>query len=163
MTKKQIESLFVNKDDDGNVILNKADTDRVRSGLTDLTGYQQICSLEELKILCKFPPRKLLVLQYRNERVTFKKQEDGSFEVTTEESLGTGGTIQGRIVTREQAGFLLIRYKLRGFAEFRTEKEVSWYATMRNNTPYEEKWEVVNGIFIPVCSHSAGTDGNNQK
>ena len=40
----------------------------------------------------------------------------------------------------------------RGYKQFRNPREVSWYATRENNTPYEETWIIEGDYLIPIAS-----------
>lgn len=55
-------------------------------------------------------------------------------------------------VTKEYGNGLYLRLLEDGFARFRTLLEVSWYATLENNTPYEEEWKIEGIYFVPVKS-----------
>lgn len=105
-----------------------------------------------------------IVLQRGICRVSFiyddSKPEDTQFctngrrTLVLEQHGYVGSSLSYRQVTKEQGNDY---YKLlieEGYHRFRSLNEVSWYATIENNTPYEEEWTTDGIYFIPVRSHS---------
>lgn len=98
-----------------------------------------------------------VALQNENTRYTFVR--DGNtdyYDVKREHLLVGGAGVSFDRMNAEKTKEEIADLKSKKFFEFRNAKEVSWYATANNNTPYDEKWEVQNGILIPVESHSVG-------
>ena len=98
-----------------------------------------------------------VALQNENTRYIFERDRNTDYYDVKREHLLVGGAgVSFDRMNAEKAKEEIADLKSKKFFEFRNAKEVSWYATANNNTPYDEKWEVQNGILIPVESHSVG-------
>lgn len=111
--------------------------------------------------------RRYIAVQNEDTRYIFSYNEQSNrYNVQREHLLGLGAEVSGETLTVDKAAEKLANLKEKGFLEFRNAREVSWYATIENNTPYEEKWETKDGFLIPVESRSAGVttiDGHNSE
>lgn len=75
--------------------------------------------------------------------------------VIRHERLVRGGMVAGSRYVSCREGKKELEERLgEGFLKFQNEKEVSWYATVENNTPYAEIWETRGSYLIPVISRS---------
>lgn len=99
----------------------------------------------------------IAIFQKERSRVIFTFNENTDSYDVEHLTLFTHGesstTTKESKVEKLQHTMLLRSY---GYNEFRNPKEVSWYATVENNTPYDEKWEMECGCLIPIESHSVG-------
>ncbi len=78
------------------------------------------------------------------------------YSVTHERMMTFGSSESTEITTREKGNELYKKLIADGFHRFRKYKEVSWYATRENNTPYEETW-ITEGIYlVPIASRVLG-------
>lgn len=95
---------------------------------------------------------KVFVLQKNRSRVKFAI--DGSKATLYHEDLLAGGGAQAyyECTSIEKARDLFRRYLELGFKRFRNMKEVNWYATIENNTPFKEIWKVEGDFLIPIES-----------
>ena len=116
--------------------------------------YPVIERIDEMSENKEYP--KYVALQsdaYR--RIYVYSEDKNKYDITMEHALLFGSSMQFDIATLEQALEQMEDLKKKGFLMFRKPSEVSWYATRENNTPYEEQWEVKDGYYVPVNSHSA--------
>lgn len=74
------------------------------------------------------------------------------YVIETEECLTTGGFIYSRDVTKEEGNKFYTDMIEKGFKQFRNGKEISWYATIPNNTPWEEEWTTDGKYLVPIKS-----------
>ena len=70
-------------------------------------------------------------------------------EVLFETGHGSGSY---RYTGEREALEFLIRMMDQGFKKFQNAREVSWYATVENNTDREEVWEVQGDWLVPIKS-----------
>ena len=76
------------------------------------------------------------------------------YSVRVEELLTTGGSLIMNDTTKEKGNQLYKELISKGFKQFRNAREVSWYATIENNTPYDEEWTTEGKYLIPIKSRS---------
>ena len=98
------------------------------------------------------------VIQKDTTRYVFStnKTESGAvyYTIDTEECLFTGSSFSRRAVTKEEGNRFYLERMAKGFKRFRNAREVSWYATIPNNTPYEEEWTTSGQYLVPIRSRS---------
>lgn len=94
---------------------------------------------------------KVITLQKDHSRYIFVN-ENGRFFVEREQCLTTGSSFSRDRVSREAGNELYKSLIEKGFLRFRNVKEVSWYATTENNTPFDEVWKIENGYLVPIAS-----------
>ena len=94
------------------------------------------------------------VLQKGNLRYSFEKHL-GQVRITRYENLGLGASVMRETVSAEEAAETFDDLLRQGWHKFRSLAEVSWYATVRNNTPYKEEWTVKGQYLVPVNSRAA--------
>ena len=96
------------------------------------------------------------VIQKGETRYAFVVKEYSSgkprYVIETEQCLTHGGTFYSRNVTKEQGNKFYMEMIGKGFKQFRNAREVSWYATIPNNTPYEEEWVTDGKYLVPIKS-----------
>lgn len=102
---------------------------------------------------------KVTVLQKGNDRYTFRAgsisydpNAPEIYSVTREHLMTTGSSEYTEITTKDKGNALYKKLIADGFHRFRSYKDVSWYATCENNTPYEEVWKTEGIYLIPVVS-----------
>lgn len=101
---------------------------------------------------------KVTVLQMEDVRCTFilddtkENNSCGKYQVKFEYKMSSGSSVSIENTTKEKGNQLYKRLIEKGFCKFRNLNEVSWYATLPNNTDREEEWKVENGYFIPIKS-----------
>lgn len=76
------------------------------------------------------------------------------YSIHTEQLLTTGGSLTMRDVTKEEGNKFYLDCLAKGFHQFRNAREVSWYATIENNSPYEEEWTIEGKYLVPIKSRS---------
>lgn len=74
------------------------------------------------------------------------------YSIHVEQCLTTGGSLTMRNTTKEEGNKLYLELISKGFKQFRNVREVSWYATIRNNTPYDEEWTTEGKYLVPIKS-----------
>ena len=99
------------------------------------------------------------VLQKNRSRYEFIKgvyRGSGNPRYTVKvEHLGIGGSsVSYRDVSKEAGNKLYLELIEKGFKQFRNAHEVSWYATIENNTPYDEEWTTEGKFLVPIKSES---------
>ena len=98
-----------------------------------------------------------IVLQKDKIRYTFQYDTKlNKYDERRDETFFTGGTFTINKVSVEKALEKIEKLKREGFLEFKDPRQVSWYATVENNTPYQEIWKENDGYFVPIDSHSVG-------
>lgn len=99
---------------------------------------------------------KTQVLQKGKVRYTFIPSKDGGLHtIDCDQMTYAGAAHYSKQVTAEQGNKIFSDLVLnKGFKLFRSLHEVSWYATIENNTPYKEEWAVQGAYLIPLNSHS---------
>lgn len=101
---------------------------------------------------------KVTVLQMKGTRYTFilddtkKNSACGRYQVKCEIMMNLGSSVHIENTTKEKGNQLYKSLLEKGFHKFRNPREISWYATLPNNTGREEEWKVENGYFIPIKS-----------
>jgi hypothetical protein len=93
----------------------------------------------------------VVIIQNEDTRITFR-QDRNRYEVVTEQNGFGGSSVHISGSTRDAGNKLYAKCMKNGFKRFRDIKEVSWYATSYNNTPYKEEWRVEGNYLIPICS-----------
>ena len=97
---------------------------------------------------------KCFVIQMDKSRVKFYI-EGNKAELRYEMLLtGGGGTSYSEYMPIEKARDVFRKYMGMGFKRFRNVREVNWYATIENNTPFNEVWKVEGDFLIPIESRS---------
>lgn len=96
---------------------------------------------------------KYFVIQKGKSRVKFIIDGDKA-TLQHEMVLVSGGTGYSEHMPIEKAREQFRKYMGMGFKRFRNAKEVNWYATIENNTPYKEVWKVEGDFLIPIESRS---------
>lgn len=94
---------------------------------------------------------KVIVLQKDSIRYTLTRYES-RFWVDRQEMGIFGASASARFMSPAQGNGLYMDLLDKGFKQFRSLAEVSWYATRPNNTPYEETWKVDGDYLVPVAS-----------
>lgn len=106
--------------------------------------------MEERKIV------NVVVLQKDNSRYSFIQEENECgakyYKIVSATCLFCGETHHTEYTTKERGNEKYNRLLQKGFKKFRNVREVSWYATVENNTPYKEAWEIEGDYLIPICS-----------
>ena len=101
---------------------------------------------------------KVTVIQKERRRITFKVSQyangDPKYDIEFEECLATGSSLSSRTVTKDDGNQFYTELMADGYKRFRKTSEVSWYATIENNTPYEEEWTTDGKYLIPIKSRS---------
>ena len=96
------------------------------------------------------------VIQKDRTRYTFiASQYSGGnprYSIHTEQCLIGGGCLSMRDTTKEEGNRFYTEMIAKGFKQFRNAREVSWYATVENNTPYEEEWKIEGKYLVPIKS-----------
>lgn len=92
------------------------------------------------------------VLQKDNVRYTFNpvKMPDGRYQVTYEYNMVFGSSMSYEYYKKDAGNSLYKKLLENGFKRFRSWDEVSWYATVENNTPYAQEWTTEGIWFVPV-------------
>lgn len=80
------------------------------------------------------------------------------YTIQCEKLLITGSSLTSREVRKEEGNAFYKKLIEMGFKQFRNVKEVSWYATIENNTPYEEEWTTEGKYLIPIKSRVLETE-----
>lgn len=110
----------------------------------------------------------VITLQEENRRFIIhfdKEQNQYLMDIEVGDPIGSVPGLYKRF-SKENLAEEIANQKEQGYMEFRNVEEVSWYATVANNTPYEEKWKKKDGMLIPIESHSVGIttfQGNSYK
>lgn len=108
---------------------------------------------------------KVTVIQKDSERYSFVQDafNDGTprYCIKRETMMVFGGGISYEYVSKEKGNSLYKELMAKGFHQFRSVREVSWYATRENNTPYAEEWQTDEKYFIPVCARGITYDEDN--
>ena len=76
------------------------------------------------------------------------------YVVEVEQLLSSGASLYRNNTTKEAGNKLYLELLEKGFKQFRNAREVSWYATIRNNTPYDEEWTTEGKYLVPIKSRS---------
>ena len=74
------------------------------------------------------------------------------YSVHIEQVLTTGGSLIMEETTKEKGNRLYLELIAKGYKQFRNAREISWYATIENNTPYEEEWTTDGKYLVPIKS-----------
>lgn len=74
------------------------------------------------------------------------------YSVHVEQLLTSGGSLVMNDTTKEAGNRLYKELIAKGYKQFRNAREVSWYATIENNTPYDEEWSTEGKYLIPIRS-----------
>ena len=74
------------------------------------------------------------------------------YSVHVEKCLTTGASLTMNDTTKEKGNQLYMELISKGFKQFRNGREVSWYATIENNTPYDEEWATDGKYLVPIKS-----------
>ena len=98
------------------------------------------------------------VIQKDNTRYSFIKSTYTSgaprYQYCVEQNMIFGSSVTYFNTTKESGNALYLELLGKGFKQFRNPREVSWYATVRNNTPYPEEWTTDGKYLVPIDSHS---------
>lgn len=96
-----------------------------------------------------------IVIQKDHSRYTFIQSDTApKYSIHIEQLCisGLGSSLCFEYPTKERGNELYKKLMADGFKKFRNMNEVSWYATVENNTPYDEEWKVEGQYLIPVNS-----------
>lgn len=74
------------------------------------------------------------------------------YSVHIEQMLTSGSSFIMNDTTKEAGNSLYKELISKGFKQFRNAREVSWYATIENNTPFDEEWTTEGKYLIPIKS-----------
>ena len=98
--------------------------------------------------------KNIVVIQKDSTRYVMFESHYKSEEIFVESRYASefGETVRHEYVSRKKANELYVEMINKGFKRFRNIHEVSWYATRKNNTPFEEKWKTEGIWFIPIKS-----------
>lgn len=96
------------------------------------------------------------VIQKDRTRYVFETNKSTSggeyYTINTEQLLTCGSSVSRQVVTKEGGNKFFLEMLSKGFKQFRNAREVSWYATTRNNTPFEEEWTTEGRFLVPIKS-----------
>ena len=84
----------------------------------------------------------------------FKRIPTGKprYSIQCERLLATGASMNTNETTKEKGNQFYLDLISKGFKQFRNAREVSWYATIENNSPFEEEWTTDGKFLIPIKS-----------
>lgn len=85
-------------------------------------------------------------------RDTYPNSNNARYCVKHEQLFITGSSVGWDYTTKERGNALYKELIEKGFKQFRNGYEVSWYATIENNTPYDEEWITEGKFLIPIKS-----------
>lgn len=104
----------------------------------------------------------MITIQKDSTRYSFytKRTNTGDpiYCIQTEQMYSLGASLSYQYVTKDNGNQFYKDRMASGFKRFRNAREISWYATRENNTPFVEQWEIQGDYLVPIISRSLGME-----